>query len=87
MIKRKVEDPMFHSEDFPLQMEPAYAVRFIRSEHSAELVNLYHLARTALAGEKCGRYERMLWASGAFSKEHPAVTATGAYKDLNGLLQ
>lgn len=32
------------------------------SKH-AELVNLYHLARTALAGKDNSRYQRMLWAA------------------------
>jgi hypothetical protein len=65
---------------------PAYAVRFIKPAQAAELVNLYHLARTALAGERAGKYERMLWASKWFSKEHPEVSRTAAYKDLEGLL-
>jgi hypothetical protein len=36
----------------------------------AELVNLYHLALTALAGRRNGRWERMNWASIAFAREH-----------------
>jgi hypothetical protein len=63
-----------------------YPVRFIKPSDADYLINLYHLARTALAGEPSGRYERMLWASKAFAKEHPGVSSTGAYKDLDGLL-
>ena len=64
-----------------------YRTRFIKQSDATELINLYHLARTALAGEPCGRYERMCWAAKWFSKEHPPVTQTGAYKDLDGLLK
>ena len=71
---------------FSLRPAPPYKVRFINAMDSGELINLYHLARTALAGERAGRYERMLWAAKWFAKEHPTVTAMGAYKDLDGLL-
>ncbi len=64
----------------------SYQCRFIAQRDSSELVNLYHLARTALAGDRAGRYERMLWASKWFAKQHPEVTPAGAYKDLDGLL-
>lgn len=68
---------------------PDYETRFIQQCHSAELVNLYHLARSAGAVSK---YDRMLWASKEFAKLHPkgefgGVSSTGAYKDLEGLLQ
>lgn len=51
-----------------------------------ELVNLYHLARVPLSGQKSGRYERMLWASKEFAKAHPPITSTGAYKELERLI-
>lgn len=63
-----------------------YQTRFIKQSDAAKLVNLYHLARVPLSGKPCTRYDRMLWASAAFSKENPCVSATGAYKDLDGLL-
>ena len=65
-----------------------YQPRFVRPEHVAELVNLYHLARTALAGsnEANSKYARRVWAARAFHGEHPEVSATAAYKDLEGLL-
>ena len=63
-----------------------YQVRFVPTNKSADLVNLYHLARTALSGQDDSPYQCMLWASGEFHKANPNVSATGAYKDLCGLL-
>jgi hypothetical protein len=60
--------------------------RFINPEHSAELVNLYHLARTALPVDVQTPYDRKLWAAREFHKLHPEVTETGAYKALGDLL-
>lgn len=65
---------------------PAYTPRFVPSQDAAELVNLYHLARTALSGRQDSKYDRMLWASAEFSKLHPSVSSGAAYKDLCGLL-
>ncbi len=56
--------------------------RFIKESDMPELVNLYHLARTALSGQSCSKYDRMIWASSEFHKLHPEVSATAAYKDL-----
>lgn len=49
-----------------------------------ELVNLFHLARTALAGPgpSPSRYEQKLWASREYAKAHPEVSSTAAYKQL-----
>jgi hypothetical protein len=65
-----------------------YKTRFIKQSDAAELVNLYHLARTALAGDQNAdkRWARMTWASKEFNKLHPEVSVNGAYKDLDGLL-
>ena len=50
----------------------------------AELSNLYHLARTALSGsEKDTIHGRMVWASNEYSKLHPEVVSTAAYKALD----
>ena len=57
----------------------------IRDE--SELINLYHLARTALSGKDDSRYKRIIWASKWFSKEHPEVTSTQAYLELDSLLR
>lgn len=66
-----------------------YEPRFIREADVPELMNLWHLSRVSLSGTSGGamRYKRMLWAAGQFSKLHPEVTPTGAYKDLDGLLE
>ena len=65
-------------------IEPIYQCRFLTPAQAHEVVNLYHLARTA---GKNTRYERMLWASKELSRAHDGVSGTGAYKDLDGLLQ
>jgi hypothetical protein len=66
---------------------PGYKKRFISESQATELMNLYHLAKVALSGTKpATRYNRMLWASAEFSKLHPSVSTTAAYKDLDGLL-
>lgn len=60
--------------------------RFINACDKHELINLYHLARTALSGEDDSRWARMCWAARRFSEAHPQVSSTGAYKDLCALL-
>lgn len=57
-------------------------LRFVTHDQYVELVNLYHLARTALASKPHSRYDRLIWASGEFSKAHPEISPTAAYKDL-----
>ena len=67
-----------------------YRLRFVTEAEGSELVNLYHLARTALSDKpyaEQSKYHRKLWASRAFHKAHPEVTETAAYKDLEGLLE
>ena len=67
-------------------MSAQYRPRFIAQSQEAELINLWHLARTALSGKECTRYTRMLWAAKEFARAHPEVSAGGAYKDLDGML-
>lgn len=62
-------------------------LRFVKAEHYPELINLYHLARTALSGKSCTKYDRMLWATKEWAKIHTYTTPTGAYKDLSANLQ
>lgn len=62
-------------------------LRFINQSQYTELINLYHLARTALAGEDSSRYNRMIWASKEFHKIYPSISETAAYKDLSTNLQ
>jgi hypothetical protein len=60
----------------------------INLEESAELVNLYHLAMTAMADSASGpnHWERMSWAARMFHVEHPEVSVPWAYKLLGRLL-
>lgn len=61
--------------------------RFVRKEHLAELSNLWHLSRTACAGKSNQRYERLLWTSRQFAVQFNYVSSTGAYKDLDAMLE
>lgn len=69
-----------------LQVEPEVPLRFVKKEHYGELINLYHLARTALSGQSCTKHDRMIWATKEFAKKYPYVTSTAAYKDLSARL-
>lgn len=58
---------------------------FLTIEQENELIELYHLAPTALADksiEEKTPYHRMLWASSEYAKAHPECTSTRAYKTL-----
>ena len=59
-----------------------FTPRFTSTPGLNELSTLWHTSRTATTG----RYNRMLWASREFSKAHPEVSATAAYKDLEAML-
>lgn len=61
-------------------------LRFVKPEDYGELINLYHLARTALSGQDDSKYARMIWASKEWAKKHSYTSATGAYKDLSANL-
>jgi hypothetical protein len=63
-----------------------YQTRFVTPKQGCDLVNLYHLARTALNPGNPTPHQRMIWASEAFHKANPTISSTGAYKDLCGLL-
>jgi hypothetical protein len=52
----------------------------IREPYVSELVNLYHLAKTAVGDQ---RSSRMIWAAKAFHKAHPEVPTIQAYKRLD----
>ncbi len=65
------------------EVEPEYEPRHVTKAQLNELYDLYHLANTALAGERPSSYDRMLWAAKAFSEAHPEVGQTAAYKDLS----
>lgn len=61
-------------------------LRFVRAVDYAELINLYHLAKCALSGQPCTKYDRMVWAAREWAKKHDYCTAGGAYKDLSTML-
>ena len=69
-----------------IQVAKSYHPRFIRPSDAVELINLFHLSRTALAGRNASRYDRMIWTAKEFHKTHSEVSETGVYKDLDGLL-
>lgn len=50
---------------------------------TAELFNLYHLARTALAIGPYERLQRMQWAAKEFHNRHSAISEMRAYKELS----
>lgn len=68
-------------------IEPVYQPRHVTKDQLAELVNLYHLARTALSGKDDSRYQRKLWAAKEFHKANPSISETAAYKDLSNSLE
>jgi len=52
-------------------------------EEDSELVNLLHLAKTALSGGDTSWHKRAQWAADEFSKIHPDISRNGAYKRLD----
>jgi hypothetical protein len=65
-------------------------LRFVKEKDYPDLINLYHLARTALSDKPFGeqsKYHRMIWASKEWAKIHTYTSVTGAYKDLEANLQ
>lgn len=63
------------------------SLRFVPRHLYGELINLYHLAKCALSGQSCSKYDRMIWAAKEFHKAHPEISETGAYKDLSSNLE
>lgn len=72
----------------------APGLRFIRADQAPELINLWHLSRTSLAGKtdekgnylSSNRHARMVETAQLFHQEHPEVSETAVYKDLDYLL-
>lgn len=61
--------------------------RFLTDKQLGELVELWHLSRTALSGrDGDSRYKRVIWASDAFHTAYPDISSTAAYKDLDAKL-
>ena len=63
-----------------------YTPRFMTQAQMGELINLWHLAKVPLSGQKCSDYDRMIWATNEFGKMYPAIGASAAYKDLSAQL-
>jgi hypothetical protein len=75
-------------EDFQrLPVMPLYRPRFLSEAQYKEAIEFYHLARTALSGQECTKYKRMIWASAEIAKKYPSITPTAAYKDLSAGLE
>lgn len=70
----------------PITTKDGNVLRWVKESDYHELINLYHLARTALPPGNDGKHSRMIWASKEFSKAHPYVSETGVYKDLSSNL-
>lgn len=65
-----------------------YRPRFITEEQLTEAVNLYHLARTALAATADqSKHARKVWAARELAKKYGLPHSAGAYKDLCGALE
>lgn len=65
-------------------------LRFISQSQYNEAINLFHLARTALAGKpfnEQSKYYRMLYACKEMHKIYPSISETAFYKDLDANLQ
>lgn len=60
-----------------------FVPRFIQESQLGELSNLWHLSRVPCSTSSSTRYDRLLWTSKAFHAEHPEVSETAAYKDLD----
>lgn len=53
-----------------------------------ELIELYHLAPTALAYTLPTRWQKMDWAARAYAKEHPdRMTVNRAYRILSEVIE
>lgn len=53
-------------------------LKTLDKDQMAELMNLWHLSKM----ESYKRYERLLWTSKQFAKEHPEFSSTNVYKIL-----
>lgn len=72
-----------------MRVEPPYKTRWIPAADVADIVNLYHLARTALAGKPSAeqsRWHRITWACDQYAAAHPTIPRGGVWKDLTALL-
>ena len=87
MRRPRAGAPQRRREDAPLLARPA--LRWVSEAEGTELVNLWHLARTALVHkplEERTSYHRMRWAAAEFHKMRPDISEGAAYKDLEAML-
>ena len=87
MRRPRTGAPQRRREDAPLLARPA--LRWVSEAEGTELVNLWHLARTALVHkplEERTSYHRMQWAAAEFHQLPPDISAGAAYKDLEAML-
>jgi DNA-binding GntR family transcriptional regulator len=68
------------------EVQASYVPRHVTEAQLGELINLWHLGRTALAGGDASSHRRMIWASRQFHDAHPEVSESAAYKDLSNAL-
>ena len=61
--------------------------KFVSREDVEEMIELYHLSRTALSGKDDSRHNRIIWAASEFVKKYPDTKKTLAYKDLAAALE
>lgn len=57
--------------------------RYPTEDEKAEMIELFHLARTAL--NQPSRYERLNWATKQFAREHPEWSMGSIYKSIDEL--
>ena len=63
-------------------IEPPYQPRFVPDDLVPSLMEFWWMSQAY----ETSRYDRMLWTSNRFHKEHPKLSSTAVYKDLDGLL-
>ena len=68
--------------DAVLELNPTASGEITRDER-ADLVNMFHTAKTALSGKDDSRYERLKWAAREFHKKYPSVSEIKAYKEVD----
>jgi hypothetical protein len=67
--------------------EPSYQMRFVPEADRNTLINLYHTAKTALAGGDDSKHKRRIKAAEWYHKDHPEISQTAIYKDLCGITE
>lgn len=79
-------DPMLAFDDAGLLLLSQAQRDWIGPVQRAELFELYHSARTALAGGEDGRHARLTWAVDQFCRRHPSAPPATIYKALTRMV-